>query len=254
MDLSVSYIYGEALALAKKHAVTLIVLFFISMAVSVSASLLLQPAGFLDAYIDALGGNANALERLSKMQSGLSWLSLVQYAVTFALYAVIYNFLISCVRGRKASVGAALSMSFSTVLKFVAVELIYSLALVVGLLLFIVPGVYLGVRLAWAPFYIVEHRDASIGEAFKWSWEASNGRVLELLGLALISCVIMIVVTVAAFIAIALGSLAGSIGISVVALLICAFLLWVVGYISFAQTQAYASLSNMSDSPYKKFE
>lgn len=63
--------------------------------------------------------------------------------------------------------------------------------LMVGFLLFIVPGVYMALRLSQCVYYIVEQKNDPI-EAVKNSWEATRGMALPLLGYFLLSGVLVL--------------------------------------------------------------
>lgn len=65
--------------------------------------------------------------------------------------------------------------------KFIAVEILVGLALSVGFACCVIPGLFLLVRLVWAPLYIIENPNASIGEAFSASWNMSSNHFGELL-------------------------------------------------------------------------
>jgi len=67
-----------------------------------------------------------------------------------------------------------------TILFYFVGSLIVGMFVVVGLLFFIVPGVYFGIRLSLCSYYIVDHGLDPI-EAIKRSWEATQDNVGNLL-------------------------------------------------------------------------
>lgn len=249
MDLSVSYIYGEAWDLTKKHGIKVAVLVLISIIVSVGINLLSLSPDFFSTYAEAIStGNAKAIERLAA-HSGDSSIgitiitTLLQYAISFAISCMTYSLLISCIRGLGTSIGESIKkLTPTTYLKFIVIECLYGLMIFLGCLLFIVPGIYLGVRFAWAPYYIVEHQEATIGQALKWSWNASKDCMLDLIGLALIALVIIAVGCVVMGVMIGIGAIAGSAGITIGALLAIALLLCLSVLISFAQAKVYCEM------------
>lgn len=71
-------------------------------------------------------------------------------------------------------------------LKYLIAGILYILTMIVGLLLFIIPGIIFAVRLSFYPYVLVDKKTGPI-EALKRSWEMTNGRVCKLLIYGLIS-------------------------------------------------------------------
>lgn len=73
----------------------------------------------------------------------------------------------------------------------VVIFVIYSITVFVGLLLLILPGIYLGARLILAfPACVLDEADAF--ESLSLSWEAGDGNVLKLIGIFLLSIVALV--------------------------------------------------------------
>lgn len=231
MDLSISYIYGEAINFAKKH-LGAILLFLVAMGlVGIASSLISMPSGFWTTYIDAIQGNARALERLEKMQDGFNPLMLLQYAVSFVFTAALYNGVIAICRGTGKVSLNSFNLPIATYAKFLGWYVLYIIIVVVGCICLIVPGVYLAIRLWQAGFFLIEHKDASITSAMKWSWRATSGRVLELLGLMMIGIVALVAVAIVGGILFAVLALLGTAGAVVGILVLClAALVWEAVY------------------------
>lgn len=246
MDLSVSYIYGEAWTFTKKHGLKIVAMLLLSLLITFAVNLIGLPSGFLGDYFDAIqDGNTKAIEKLAEAAGTNVFAAIAQYAVQFAISAATYALLVGCIRGNRTSLIDAFKLRPMTYVKFIATEFLYFIIIILGTFLLIVPGIYFGVRFAWAPFYIVEHEDASIIDAMKWSWAASDDRVLELLGLALIAIVVFVVVSIVGFIFLAI-SLAtnGTIIINFLAVVLIAVFLATSAFVSFAQAMAYTELDN----------
>lgn len=248
MDLSISYIYGEAMNFAKKHAVA-IVLFLVAMAlIGLATSVVSMPSGFWTTYIDAIQGNARALERLNKMQEGFNPLMLLQYAVSFVFTAALYNGVIAICRGTGKVGLSSFNLPISTYVKFFGWYVLYVIIVIVGCICLIVPGVYLAIRLWQGGFFLVEHKDASITSAMKWSWRATKGRVLELLGLMMIGIVALVAVAIVGGILFAVLALLGTAGAVVGILVLClAALVWEAVYY-LANAMIYTTLANENSS------
>lgn len=67
-----------------------------------------------------------------------------------------------------------------TYFSYVVAHFIYIIVVSIGLFLFIIPGVYLAIRLLFYPYYIIEYGDTSF-IAIQKSWQATDGWMLELL-------------------------------------------------------------------------
>lgn len=75
---------------------------------------------------------------------------------------------------------------------FFAAELVYGLIVTIGLCLFILPGIYLAVRLWYVPL-LTATQGATFGEAFSRSWEITRGNFwnLFLMGLTMFGIAIL---------------------------------------------------------------
>lgn len=64
-------------------------------------------------------------------------------------------------------------------------SILFGLIVGVGLILLIVPGIYLALRLQFYSYYVVD-KNAGITDSLKMSWEKTRGKVLDLLLFALL--------------------------------------------------------------------
>lgn len=97
---------------------------------------------------------------------------------------------LSAVRGREPELDELLT-GFRTYVNAVGGMLVYAIAVVVGLVLLVVPGLVAIVRLSFTPFLIAE-RDLSPIDAVKTSWARTRGHGWPLFGL-LIVCLLILV-------------------------------------------------------------
>ena len=81
--------------------------------------------------------------------------------------------------------GDTFSEVFSVALSLVGAALAYGIVVVLGLLLFIIPGIYLGARLSLALPAIVLDGESAI-DGLSRSWDVAEGNVLKLVGIFLI--------------------------------------------------------------------
>jgi len=80
---------------------------------------------------------------------------------------------------------ADLYRHYRLVLKFFLASIVVGFAVVVGLILFILPGIYLGIKLQFFSYFIVDKKMGSI-EAIKASWAATSGSFWNLFLFALL--------------------------------------------------------------------
>jgi uncharacterized membrane protein len=74
-------------------------------------------------------------------------------------------------------------------LSYVGAYFIYFIVVGIGVVLLIIPGIYLAVRLQFYPYYIIENHDASV-VAFQKSWYATEGFIIELIAFG--ACVLIL--------------------------------------------------------------
>lgn len=93
---------------------------------------------------------------------------------------------------------SAFSETFRIILPFIALYFLFSLIVLSGVILLIIPGIYLGIRLQFASLYMIE--GAGIMEALKKSWKLTKGNMLKLallylicVGLVLAGIIVLIV-------------------------------------------------------------
>jgi MFS family permease len=144
-------------------------------------------------------GLVNGLLALAADDGGLGavlW-SLIAVAVSLVGYFWLQGALVEAVRdvrdGRAdASVGELFSRTQPRLPALIVAGILAGLAIAFGLLLLIIPGLFLLSR--WfliAPTIVLENRSA--GESFGRSWELTRGHVLPALGLVVLTLLIAIV-------------------------------------------------------------
>lgn len=79
----------------------------------------------------------------------------------------------------------------SKILTFIVCMLLYSLIVSVGFVLFIIPGIYLALRLQFATAFIVEE-NTGILESLKMSWRITRGHMGKLFLLAVLETALVI--------------------------------------------------------------
>ncbi|MCF0236114.1 MAG: hypothetical protein HUK09_05330 [Bacteroidaceae bacterium] len=184
-SLSIGDIFDQAWQHTKRHGLLLAVVFFVGTIILQSFSLLFLPAGYWDAVTS---GNVEALER---MNTGFHPSSVITYVISLVLGLAIFVTILRLMRGTGGNFDlSSFKLPLSTYLKYLGVCLLLVLAVGLGLVLLVVPGIYLAVRLYFAPLYILDHPEASIEDAFKFTWRATDGKFFTLLGLGVVSLVV----------------------------------------------------------------
>jgi uncharacterized membrane protein len=76
-------------------------------------------------------------------------------------------------------------------LRFLGVSLLYTLAVLGGFILLIIPGIYIALRYYFAPILVIDKK-MGIGEAFATSKEMTKGIKWQLLGFTIVSAVFVL--------------------------------------------------------------
>ncbi|MBR0273404.1 MAG: glycerophosphoryl diester phosphodiesterase membrane domain-containing protein [Bacteroidaceae bacterium] len=107
---------------------------------------------------------------------------------------VAYRMYVSAIRTGKpyVSFGEALKVDFNQVAIFFCVSLVYGIIVSFATCLCILPGIFFGIRLWYAPL-IAATEEASFSEAFSRSWNTTKGHFWELflMGLTAIGIAIL---------------------------------------------------------------
>lgn len=108
---------------------------------------------------------------------------LVNFVVNLLIGPMIAFMLLQAVRGVKESVGSAFSYALKNLLRFFVANLLVVLAVIAGLILLIIPGLYIGLRLSLTSYVLVDRPELSGMDAVKESWKLTRGNVGKVLGI-----------------------------------------------------------------------
>lgn len=86
--------------------------------------------------------------------------------------------------------------------RFLSAGFLYALLVFVGLVLFVIPGIYFAIKYGLAFYYIVDH-NAKIGESFSLSANATKGNKWNLFGFG----ILVVLINIAGFVALIYGLL-----------------------------------------------
>lgn len=80
--------------------------------------------------------------------------------------------------------------SVSRLFRLIGVFVLYATIVTLGLILFIIPGIYLAIKLQFALYYMID-KNISVREAFKRSYAATTGNFWRILVVDVIAAVLM---------------------------------------------------------------
>ena len=94
------------------------------------------------------------------------------------LHAAVYN--------ERVDMTAEFKNARHTYLYYLGVNIVYSLIVTIGCLFCVLPGIFLAVRLMFAPMIAINHPELTFSEAFTRSWQMTKGHFWKLIGLYLL--------------------------------------------------------------------
>ena len=100
------------------------------------------------------------------------------------LHAAVYN--------ERVDMTAEFKNARHTYLYYLGVNIVFSLIVTIGCLFCILPGIFLAVRLMFAPMIAINHPELTFSEAFTRSWQMTKGHFWQLIGLYLLIILINI--------------------------------------------------------------
>jgi uncharacterized membrane protein len=107
-------------------------------------------------------------------------IALIYVFVSLMFSLGFLNFSLKLIRGESASYQDLFSVSPMQVFHYFIASILGGLAFVLGLILLIIPGIYLATRFSLFPYFIADQKVNAL-EALQKSWNATQGHVLYLL-------------------------------------------------------------------------
>ncbi len=104
----------------------------------------------------------------------------------------IWKICINHIRGNEVQLNDLFTISFSQFIHYIIASIINLIAVVLGLILLIIPGIHIACRLMIMPGYIVD-KNESFDVALKSSWNATKGYTVKLFLWMLLACFVFIV-------------------------------------------------------------
>ena len=145
---------------------------------------------------NAIGGILGQISGLSSSEEirvgGTLLFSILQLAINALVTVSIFASILKILRENGGSYRFDHGLPVSVYVKFAVCQFIYGFVVILGLTLFILPGVFIAVRWVFAPIYIVHHPNAGIGEALQASWKKTEGQFWSLFGLGLVATIVSV--------------------------------------------------------------
>lgn len=167
--------------LTKKHWVTLVAAFLITIAISFAIGLVSKL--FMAAFQSA-------------PETGIYvFLQLISIIISLWTGYNLYKMMINMIDDVEVKALDVLYYSKDTankLLKYIGGSSLLALVVIVGLICFIIPGIYFSVRFMFVPMLIID-KNMGIMDSFKKSSEMTKGEIWHLIGFAFISFGIIIV-------------------------------------------------------------
>lgn len=122
-------------------------------------------------------------------ESSVKWIFDIAYMLVQAVVGMgVVNAYLSVVRGKKVTIETFTSTA-PKILKYVLAQILLGLIVVVGLLLFIVPGVIFAIKFMFTPYLVIDKGLGPI-EALKASEKITTGRKWDMMGYMMAAAVL----------------------------------------------------------------
>lgn len=136
---------------------------------------------------------AEALQELAKNLSFLD-ITLIIISVLLTIYVTIalYRYVKKIVDDEDVDFKELINSSAKVYGMFFVKNLLLYLAVGLGLMLCVLPGIYLAVRLAFVSYIAANEPELSVSETFSKSMNLTKGRFWQLLGYGIVACIIVL--------------------------------------------------------------
>ena len=169
--------------------------------------------GLLSAVIGSIGEVHNYTEIMGNLETfnRFNLVSCLGFLLSIYLSLGVWKISVMHLRGEDIQLNDLFSVSLEQYINYIIASIICTVAVVLGLVLFLIPGIHIICRLLIMPGYIVD-KNQSFDEAIKSSWNDTKGQAMHLFLWLLFSCLIVfagiLALVVGMFIALPLISLA----------------------------------------------
>lgn len=190
-QFTVGGVIDEAWALTKKHFPVFLLLTILS---SIVSGIFQYPyyGPYLEFALNNLDSNITEEEWMNMMVANgeiWNWVGKLSLAGIFVF--LVNNYLVvvggrmlhAAVYNERVDMTAEFKNARHTYLYYLGVNIVYSLIVTIGCLFCVLPGIFLAVRLMFAPMIAINHPELTFSEAFTRSWQMTKGHFWKLIGL-----------------------------------------------------------------------
>lgn len=191
IELNVSEVTGRAWELSKKHGLVIAVVIFACYMIAN----IFQSFGFpWQSYFESIAENGTrAFESMAESMGRMYGMQILSGLVQAILMTGILNAVIGLTNGTAKDFSlSAFKMPVTNYVYYFIVHILYSIIVCIGFMLCIIPGIFLAVRLLFAPVHVLTHPEDGISGAFEKSWKMTEGNFWSLFLLGLLAFLICI--------------------------------------------------------------
>lgn len=181
--ISIGDIIGKAFEFAKKYGLPMAAMLF---AAGVFCGIISKIPNIGGSYLHQSTEDVFQLAVLGQVLAS----SFLQLIINSVVGVSIFASILEILRNNGGRYRFNHGLSPVVYLKVVGCQFIYGLAVYVGLIFLIAPGIFFAVRWVFAPIYLIDHPEASIGEALRASWDKTADHFWPLLGLGIVTGII----------------------------------------------------------------
>lgn len=180
ITISIGDIIGKAFEFAKKYGLPMAAMLF---AAGVFCGIISKIPNIGGSYLHQSTEGVFQLAVLGQVLAS----SFLQLIINSVVGVSIFASILEILRNNGGRYRFNHGLSPVVYLKVVGCQLIYGLAVYVGLIFLIAPGIFFAVRWVFAPIYLIDHPEAGIGEALRASWDKTADLFWPLLGLGIVT-------------------------------------------------------------------
>lgn len=178
--ISIGDIIGKAFEFAKKYGLPMAAMLF---AAGIFCGIISKIPNIGGSYLHQSTEGVFQLAVLGQVLAS----SFLQLIINSVVGVSIFASILEILRNNGGRYRFNHGLSPVVYLKVVGCQLIYGLAVYVGLIFLIAPGIFFAVRWVFAPIYLIDHPEAGIGEALRASWDKTADHFWPLLGLGIVT-------------------------------------------------------------------
>lgn len=178
--ISIGDIIGKAFEFAKKYGLPMAAMLF---AAGIFCGIISKIPNIGGSYLHQSTEGVFQLAVLGQVLAS----SFLQLIINSVVGVSIFASILEILRNNGGRYRFNHGLSPVVYLKVVGCQLIYGLAVYVGLIFLIAPGIFFAVRWVFAPIYLIDHPEAGISEALRASWDKTADLFWPLLGLGIVT-------------------------------------------------------------------